>query len=220
VSRLLTQTEPWVSPQVPLYNRSWQKRAVDIVGSLVLLLALSPIIGAVVLLVKCFDPGPLFFAWEIVGVGGRRVRSYKFRTMIPHAEALEKTLRTQGVNEMTSVYFKMRNDPRVTPLGRILRKLSLDEIPSLWSVLRGDLSLVGPRPVRVTETEYLKGWHWERFAVRPGLTSPWVLNGKNAMRDFDDIVRSDLDYVRNWSLWRDLLILFNTARYVISGKNH
>ncbi|MGH9194897.1 MAG: sugar transferase, partial [Acidimicrobiia bacterium] len=126
----------------------------------------------------------------------------------------------QGINEMTSVYFKMRRDPRVTPLGRFLRRLSLDEIPSLWSVLRGDLSLVGPRPVRAVETEYLKSWHWERFAVRPGLTSPWVLNGKNAITDFDDVVRSDLKYVRNWSLRKDLQILVNTARYVLSGKNH
>lgn len=220
MSNPVTLAELWVNTQAPLCYRSWQKRAVDVVGSLLLLLAFAPIIIGISVLVKIFDPGPLFYAWEIVGVGGRRVRSFKFRTMIPHADALETTLRAQGVNEMASVYFKMRSDPRVTPLGRILRKLSLDEIPSLWSVLRGELSLVGPRPVRVTEIEFLRDWHWKRFAVKPGLTSPWVLNGKNAIRDFDDVVESDLSYIRNWSLRGDLLILFKTLRYIISGKNH
>ena len=98
--------------------------------------------------------------------------------------------------------------------------LSLDELPSLWSVLRGDLSLVGPRPVRMTEIEYLKDSHCERFAVKPGLTSPWVLNGKNAIDDFDDIAASDLEYIRNWTLRGDLLILLRTLPYVISGNNH
>lgn len=204
----------------PACSRSWQKRALDIAGSIVLLLGLSPLIAGISLLLKMLDPGPVFFAWDIVGEGGRRVRSFKFRTMVQDAEAQEKALRARGLNEMRSVYFKMRNDPRVTPLGHVLRKLSLDEIPSLWSVLRGDLSLVGPRPVRVTEVEYLKDWHWKRFAAKPGLTSPWVLNGKNAISDFDDVARSDLDYIRTWSLRQDLLILFKTLSYIISGQNN
>lgn len=208
------------SGSVPACCTSRLKRALDLGGSLALLLVLSPIIVAITLAMKIVDPGPVLFRWEILGVGGKRVRSYKFRTMVPQAEALEKPLRARGANEMHSVYFKMRDDPRVTPLGRLLRKFSLDEIPSLWSVLKGDLSLVGPRPVRVLEHEYLRDWHSTRFAVKPGLTSSWVLSGKNSIRDFDSVVESDLEYIRNWSLWSDLRILLKTATYLLSGKNY
>ena len=216
MSRPVTVAEHWVGPQVSACGQSWAKRVVDVLGSFFLLVALSPVIAVISAVIRVSGPGPILFAWDIVGAGGRRVRSHKFRTMVPHAEALERALREQGANEMSSVYFKMRHDPRVTPVGRILRKLSLDELPSLWSVLRGDLSLVGPRPVRVAEIEYLKDWHWERFAVRPGLTSPWVLNGKNAIHDFDEIVASDLDYIRNWTLRGDLLILLRTLSFMMA----
>ena len=196
------------------------KRALDIVGSCVLLVLFAPLAVAVAVLLKLRDPGPVFFAWNIVGVGGRTIRSYKFRTMVQAAEAMEGDLRQQGRNEMKSVYFKARNDPRVTPIGRILRRYSLDEIPSLWSVLKGDMSLVGPRPVRLAEVPYLRDWHYARFAVRPGLTSPWVLDGKGTISDFDEIAALDIEYVRNWSLLRDLKILARTAGYVASGRNY
>lgn len=201
-------------------RRSRVKRALDIAGSFLLLLALAPLWVAIAIIVKVADRGPVLFRWDLVGMDGRRIRSYKFRTMVPQAEALEKSLRASGANEMQSVYFKMKDDPRVTPVGRILRKYSLDEIPSLWSVLKGDLSLVGPRPLRVTELEYLQGWHRQRFAVKPGLTSMWILNGKNAVRDFDAIVQSDLEYIRAWSVPRDLWILAQTVRYLLSGRNY
>jgi lipopolysaccharide/colanic/teichoic acid biosynthesis glycosyltransferase len=133
---------------------------------------------------------------------------------------MEADLRREGRNEMASVYFKARRDPRVTPVGRVLRRFSLDEIPSLWSVVKGDMSIVGPRPVRVTEAPLLKDWHYQRFAVRPGLTSPWVVGAKSDVVDFDGIAALDLDYIRHWSLWADVKILAATVRYVLSGRNY
>jgi lipopolysaccharide/colanic/teichoic acid biosynthesis glycosyltransferase len=174
----------------------------------------------IALAIKITDRGPVFFSWRILGLGGKPIRSYKFRTMVPDAEERERSLRDQGRNEMKSVYFKMEHDPRVTSLGRWLRKFSLDELPSLWSVVKGDMSLVGPRPVRHSEAQYLKPWHFQRFAVAPGLTSPWVVGGKASLREFDEIVASDLDYIRNWSIARDVRILLGTASYIISGTNH
>lgn len=192
----------------------------DFTVALSLLIVLLPFMLLIGLAVKLFDPGPILFRWEILGRGARPIRSCKFRTMVPDAEGLEGTLRAQGHNEMTSVYFKMRHDPRVTPLGKILRRFSLDELPSLWSVVKGDMSLVGPRPVRLTEAQYLKDWHYSRFAVRPGLTSPWTINGKGDVKDFDAVAASDIEYIRTWSVWRDLTILYATAVYVISGSNY
>lgn len=174
----------------------------------------------IALVIKLTDRGPVFFPWNILGVGARPIRSYKFRTMIVGAEAMEVRLRQQGRNEMSSVYFKTRDDPRVTPVGRMLRRFSLDELPSLWSVLKGEMSLVGPRPVRLLEVPYLKPWHYARFSVRPGLTSPWIVNGKGSVRDFDEIAASDLAYLRDWSLGRDARILLATLAYIASGRNY
>lgn len=196
------------------------KRAMDLAIAGVLLAVLSPLMLVITLAVKLTDSGPIFFAWDILGVGGKPIRSYKFRTMIVQAEAMEAYLRDQGRNEMSSVYFKIQNDPRVTPIGRLLRRFSLDELPSLWSVVKGDMSLVGPRPARLVEVPYLKPWHYERFVVRPGLTSSWVVDGKGSVRDFDQIAASDLAYIRNWSIWRDVGILLATVPYVASGANH
>lgn len=198
----------------------WTKRALDIVIASVLLLVFSPLVIVITVLLTLTDSWPVFFVWNIMGVGGRSIRSYKFRTMVRAAETMEADLRQRGQNEMKSVYFKARNDPRVTPIGRILRRFSLDEIPSLWSVLKGDMSLVGPRPVRVAEMQYLRDWHYERFAVRPGLTSPWVVWGKGRINDFDEIAALDIAYIRSWSIWRDLKILAGTAMYVVSGRNY
>jgi len=199
---------------------AWTKRALDIMLASVLLLMVSPLALVITVLLKLADSGSAFFVWNIVGIGGRPIRSYKFRTMVEAAETMEAGLRQQGQNEMKSVYFKVRHDPRVTPIGRILRRYSLDEIPSLWSVLKGDMSLVGPRPVRVVEAQYLRNWHYERFAVRPGLTSPWVISGKEKISDFDEIATLDIEYIRNWSILRDIKILARTAGYVISGRNY
>ena len=195
------------------------KRIIDIVGSFILLVLCSPLMFAIALAIRLTDSGPVFFAWNILGLGGIPVRSYKFRTMVQNAEQMEATLRAQGQNEMESVYFKVRNDSRVTPIGRILRRYSLDELPSLWSVLKGDMSLVGPRPVRLVEAQYLKPWHAERFSTRPGLTSPWVIAGKTTIRDFDQIASLDIVYIRNWSARHDLRVLAGTILYILAGRN-
>ena len=199
---------------------SWGKRTLDVVGSFILLVLCSPLMLAIALAILLTDSGPVFFGWNILGLGGRPVRSYKFRTMVQNAEQMEPTLRAQGRNEMDSVYFKVRNDPRVTPIGRVLRRFSLDELPSLWSVLKGDMSLVGPRPVRLVEAQYLKPWHAERFSARPGLTSPWVIGGKATIRDFNQVASFDIAYIRHWSVWRDFRVLAGTILYVLSGRNY
>lgn len=208
-------------PPIPWRSPAWMaKRAMDVAIATALLIVLSPLMLLVALAVKLADSGPVLFAWDVLGVGGLPIRSHKFRTMIVRAEAMESALREQGRNEMSSVYFKIKNDPRVTPVGRLLRRFSLDELPSLWSVVKGDMSLVGPRPVRLVEAPYLKPWHYERFIVRPGLTSPWVVAGKGNIRDFDEIAASDIKYIRTWSIARDLQILLATAVYIASGANH
>ena len=199
---------------------SWGKRVFDIVGSFILLMIWSPLMLVIALAIRLTDRGPVFFAWNILGLGGKPIRSYKFRTMVQDAERVEATLRAQGRNEMQSVYFKARNDPRVTPIGRVLRRFSLDELPSLWSVLKGDMSLVGPRPVRLVEAQYLKPWHAERFSTRPGLTSPWVITGKATIRDFDQIASLDIAYIRQWSIRRDVGVLAGTILYFLSGRNY
>jgi lipopolysaccharide/colanic/teichoic acid biosynthesis glycosyltransferase len=197
------------------------KRAMDVAIAGVVLAVLSPVMLLIALAVKLMDSGPVFFGWEILGIGSKPIRSYKFRTMLVGAEAMEAHFRDQGRNEMKSVYFKIRNDPRITPIGRLLRRFSLDEIPSLWSVVKGDMSLVGPRPIRLIEVPYLKPWHYQRFVVRPGLTSPWVVGGKGSgVRDFDQIATSDIEYIRRWSLWHDVRILLATLSYIASGSNH
>jgi lipopolysaccharide/colanic/teichoic acid biosynthesis glycosyltransferase len=199
---------------------SWLKRALDIIGSCVLLILCSPILLGIAVAIWLIDSGPVLFTWNILGLGGKPIRSYKFRTMVPSAEEIETTLRVNGWNEMGSVYFKTRNDPRVTAVGRMLRRFSLDELPSLWSVLKGDMSLVGPRPVRVVEVPYLKPWHAERFSVRPGLTSPWVVSGKTTIRDFDVIASCDIEYIRHWTFWRDCKVLAATVGYMLMGRNY
>lgn len=209
---------PWTDGDV--LPGHWVKRTLDVTVALSCLIVLLPLMLLIGLAVKLSDAGPILFRWEILGRGARPIRSYKFRTMVPDAEGLEGTLRAQGHNEMTSVMFKMRHDPRVTPVGKILRKFSLDELPSLWSVVKGDMSLVGPRPVLVAYGPHLKDWHYSRFAMRPGLTSPWITNGKGHVKDFDAIAASDLEYIRAWSFRRDLVILYATAAYVFSGSNY
>ncbi len=195
------------------------KRIMDIVVSLTVLLLLLPFLLIIAMFVKFTSEGPVFYKWRIMGLNKKHFVSYKFRTMVENAEEIEKKLRTQNTNEMEGVYFKLQNDLRVTPVGRILRKYSLDEIPQLYSVLKGDMSLVGPRPVRIVEKHELENWHRRRFCVKPGVTSTWVIMGKNKISNFDDIAKLDLDYIDNWSLWLDIKILFKTIPIILFGKN-
>jgi lipopolysaccharide/colanic/teichoic acid biosynthesis glycosyltransferase len=187
----------------------------DIVISALLLIILALPLLAIGLLIKATSPGPMLFPVNWIGHNGRPFRGYKMRTMIVGAAAMEAAL--QSRNQMVGPAFKIDNDPRITPVGRVLRKYSIDELPQLWSVLKGDLSLVGPRPPRDHEyarfTEFQKG----KLAVKPGLTCLWQVEGRHRINDYDDWVARDLEYIQRWSLWLDIKILARTAVVVLVG---
>lgn len=200
-------------------DKRWQlflKRIVDITASNLLLLLLSPLLLAVALAILLTMGRPVLYPWRVVGRGGRPFTGYKFRTMVKDADRLKAGLLEH--NEMTGPVFKITDDPRVTPVGRVLRKLSLDELPQLWSVLRGDMSLVGPRPPLQSEWPHFEAWQRRKLSVTPGMTCLWQIRGRNEINDFDDWVRLDLEYIDAWSLWLDLKILLLTVPAVLLGK--
>jgi len=192
------------------------KRAIDVVVSLVGLIVLAPVLVLIALIVRLTSEGPIFYPWRVLGERARPFVGYKFRTMVPNADALKRELLAR--NQMTGPVFKMRDDPRVTPVGRWLRKFSLDELPQLWSVLKGDMSLVGPRPPSAEEFAAFKPWQHGKLAVIPGITCLWQVQGRSEIADFDQWASLDLEYIRNWSLWLDLKILLKTIPVVIAGK--
>ncbi|HWQ91596.1 MAG TPA: sugar transferase, partial [Clostridia bacterium] len=198
---------------------SWQsvlKQLVDFVGALVCVCMLLPLFGIVALLIKLSSPGPVFFRQQRSGLNGRPFTIYKFRTMVTNAEQLKHEL--AAMNEMSGPVFKVTNDPRVTPLGRFLRKFSIDELPQFFNVLRGEMSLVGPRPLPVDEVKRFNDFaHRRRLSVKPGLTCLWQISGRNNVKDFKDWVRLDLEYIDNWSIWLDFKILFRTVPVVLAG---
>ena len=189
------------------------KRFIDIAVSFVGLIIISPLYFAVVLAIKLNSPGPVYFIQERVGLNGRIFKLYKFRTMVIDAE--EKLAELMKHNEMQGPAFKMDNDPRITPIGRFLRKYSIDEIPQLWNVLHGDMSLVGPRPPLPREVKQYDPWHQRRLSMRPGITCLWQVSGRNKITDFNEWVRLDLEYIDNWSLLLDFKILLRTIPAVL-----
>lgn len=191
------------------------KRIMDIVLSSLILVILAPLFAAIALLVKATSRGPVFYRWKVTGKNGREFTSYKFRTMVENADSLKEKFLER--NEMRGPVFKMKEDPRITPLGRILRKYSLDEIPQFASVLVGDMSLVGPRPPLRSETERFEFWQRRKLSVKPGITCLWQVNGRNDIFDFREWVALDLEYIDNWSLGLDLVILFKTIPAVLRG---
>jgi lipopolysaccharide/colanic/teichoic acid biosynthesis glycosyltransferase len=191
------------------------KRMLDVVLSAALLTALSPVLLAIAAAVKTTSRGPLFYACAWVGKDERRFTGYKFRTMVPDADALEAGL--QSANEMQGPAFKITNDPRITPVGRWLRKYSLDELPQLFSVLKGDMSLVGPRPPREHEYARFTPYQRQKLSVMPGLTCLWQVEGRHRISDYDEWVRLDLEYIANWSLVLDASILLRTVGVVLRG---
>jgi lipopolysaccharide/colanic/teichoic acid biosynthesis glycosyltransferase len=191
------------------------KRLIDILCSTAALVLLSPLLGFIALTIKLLSPGPLFYKWHVVGRGGQRFTGYKFRTMVVNADELKKDL--WHYNERNGLTFKMKNDPRVTPIGRILRKFSLDELPQLWSVLKGDMSLVGPRPVGPDEWEHFEDCQRRKLSVTPGMICLWHVRGKP--KEFRQWIKADLEYIDNWSLWLDIKLLFGAAWYMLSGRN-
>ncbi len=191
------------------------KRILDVFVSAVLLLILSPILIAAAIAIKASSPGPILFLQERVGLNKRRFKIFKFRTMVPNAEKIMKRL--EGMNEVSGPVFKIKNDPRITPIGGFLRRSSIDELPQLLNVLTGDMSLVGPRPLPVRDYEgFNEDWQRRRFSVRPGITCLWQVNGRSGI-SFDQWMLLDLKYMDEWSLWLDLKILVKTVPAVLRG---
>jgi exopolysaccharide biosynthesis polyprenyl glycosylphosphotransferase len=191
------------------------KRAVDIVVSGAGLLLLSPLFAVAALAIKLDSRGPVFFRQERHGRGGSVFRIVKFRTMEDGAEAKRQAL--AGSNEVDGALFKMKDDPRVTRVGRILRPTSIDELPQLWNVLRGEMSLVGPRPFVIHESSQITGWASRRLDLTPGITGLWQVLGRNDM-PFEEMVKLDYIYVTNWSLWWDFKILCQTIPVVLKRR--
>jgi lipopolysaccharide/colanic/teichoic acid biosynthesis glycosyltransferase len=211
---------PLAAPAKPadsLFVRSlpgW-KRALDIAGATVGLILGAPIMAAAALAIKCTSPGPLFFTQIRDGIGGRRFRIYKFRTMRVGADAEKARLRP--LSDQDGPAFKLKDDPRITPVGRVLRRTSVDELPQLWNVLRGDMSLVGPRPLPSDEAGECTQWQRRRLDVTPGLTCFWQVHG-GARVSFVDWMRMDVRYVSSRSIIRDLLLIALTVPSIILRK--
>lgn len=192
------------------------KRGIDIIGAGSGLLLLSPVIAIVSCAVKFTSKGPIFFSQKRVGKNGQLFDMYKFRSMVVNAEELKEKLANQ--NEMSGPMFKMKDDPRVTKVGKFIRKTSLDELPQLWNVLKGDMSLVGPRPSLPKEVREFEKWMYKRLTVKPGLTCYWQVSGRNNI-DFEDWMKLDISYVEDRNLWIDIKLIFKTVGVLFGDKN-
>ncbi|HXT31761.1 MAG TPA: sugar transferase [Vicinamibacterales bacterium] len=217
------RADPLRLPEVVLRPRDFAsdalfvKRIIDILVSAALLVVLAPLFAAIAIAIKVTTPAlPVFYRWQVVGFKGRRFTGYKFTTMVADAEERRAALTDR--NEMEGPVFKIKEDPRVTRLGWFLRKFSLNELPQLWSVLKGDMSLVGPRPAFPHELRRYELWHKRKLCVRPGITCLWQVSGRNRIWRFDDWVRMDLEYIDNWTLWLDMKILARTVWAVVAGS--
>lgn len=192
------------------------KRLIDIFCSLLGVIILSPIIIIVSIIIKLESKGPVIFSQKRVGINGKEFNMYKFRSMVVNAEELKKKLGKE--NEMSGPMFKMKNDPRVTKVGRIIRKTSIDELPQLINVLKGEMSLVGPRPSLPAEVRLFESWMMKRLEVKPGLTCYWQVSGRNNI-DFNDWMKLDIDYVNNRNLLLDLKLIFKTFFVLFGDEN-
>ena len=190
------------------------KNVFDRLSAALLIILLSPIFVCIFFLVKSTSRGPIFYRQLRAGFNGKKFYMYKIRSMYEDADEQKSEL--LAMNEMDGPAFKMESDPRITPIGKFLRKFSLDELPQLWNVLRGDMSLVGPRPMDVKEVEDVHGWPRRRLSMKPGITCIWQVSGRNDI-EFDHWMRMDLEYIDNWSLWLDFKILLKTIPAVFSG---
>ncbi|WGV25624.1 anti-sigma factor antagonist [Halotia branconii] len=209
VSRKIEQL-PATHPSVT----SWMKRFIDIVGALVGLIIIGVLSIPIVIAIQIDDPGPIFFKQIRCGWMGKRFKIWKFRSMCVDAEAKK----AQVKNQVQGAFFKNENDPRITRVGRFLRRTSLDELPQFWNVLKGDMSLVGTRPPTPDEVERYEVPEWQRLDVKPGMTGEWQVNGRSTVRSFEDVIRLDLLYQKNWSLLYDLKLIFKTIA-VLFNRN-
>jgi exopolysaccharide biosynthesis polyprenyl glycosylphosphotransferase len=200
-------------PWLPRSSRAL-KRMLDIVLAAGLLLALAPLLIAIAVAIKCESRGPVFFRQPRIGRSGRPFRLLKFRTMVADAEQQREALLERSSDPH---WLKLDHDPRITPLGRKLRRLSLDEVPQLWNVLRGEMSMVGPRPLIAAEDARVAGWARQRLGLTPGLTGYWQVSGRTRI-SFEEMVRLDYLYVMNWSLWGDVRLMLKTLPIVLSGR--
>ena len=192
------------------------KRLIDIICSFVGILVLSPLFIIIAIIIKFTSKGPVFFSQKRVGKYGREFDMYKFRSMVVNAEELKEKLAAQ--NEMSGPMFKMKDDPRVTKVGKFIRKTSLDELPQLWNVLKGDMSLVGPRPSLPKEVAQFEDWMYKRLEVKPGLTCYWQVSGRNNI-DFEDWMKLDIRYVEEKNLWIDIKLICKTVFVLFGDKN-
>ncbi len=195
--------------------RLFFKRVFDVVLSFASLVILSPLLLGIAAMIKITSPGPVFFQQTRCGLGGRRFMLYKFRSMINNAEQMRAEL--HQLNELDGPVFKISDDPRITTVGRWLRRFSLDELPQLWNIFSGEMSFVGPRPAVPEEVEQYEDWQRRRLRMRPGLTCIWVLEGRSHV-DFNRWMQLDLKYIDTWSLWLDTKIFLRTIPIVLSGR--
>jgi lipopolysaccharide/colanic/teichoic acid biosynthesis glycosyltransferase len=206
-----------------VFSRNWDepfqvacKRGLDVFLSAFALVLAAPLLLVLGILVKLTSPGPVFYHWKVVGRDGHPFTGYKIRSMVVNADELKARLEHR--NEMAWPMFKMAVDPRITAVGSWMRRYSLDELPQFYSVLKGDMSLVGPRPPLRSEYERFTEYQKQKLAVKPGITCFWQISGRNEVSDFNEWVRLDLQYIRCWSIWLDLKILLRTFGTVFSGS--
>lgn len=191
---------------------STTKRLIDIVGAIVGLIITSLVILPIAIATLFNDPGPILYSQIRCGLNGRTFRIWKFRSMVVNADKLKSLVKNQAQGHI----FKSTDDPRITPLGRFLRRSSLDELPQFWNVLMGDMSIVGTRPPTPDEVIHYEAHHWDRLRVKPGITGEWQTHGRSQIKDFETVVRMDLDYQRKWSITYDLMLMFKTIWVVLN----
>ncbi len=207
-------------PMLTYYSKEFDagqlflKRCLDVFGALVGLVISALYFPFIALAIKLESRGPLFFGQRRVGENGRIFTCWKYRSMFIDAEERKNGLMAQ--NEMQGAMFKIKDDPRVTRVGRFIRKTSLDELPQFWNVLVGEMSLVGTRPPTPDEVSTYENWHRKRICIKPGMTGLWQVSGRNQIRDFDEVVKLDIQYIDNWSLWLDIKLLFKTVWVVLA----
>lgn len=192
------------------------KRVIDVILSLTSIIVFCPFFLLLIILIKLDSKGPAIFKQLRVGLKGKQFYMYKFRSMVEDAE--EKFEQVTDLNYTNSIMFKAKKDPRITKIGKFIRRYSLDELPQVFNVLKGEMSLVGPRPPLPHELKNYKHWHYVRFAKTPGLTGWWQVSGRSNIKDFDKVVSLDYEYIRNWNLLFDLKIILKTIPVVISGN--
>lgn len=205
---------PFFAPEIHPSVQSKTKRSIDILGAAAGLTLTAVVLIPIAVAIYVSDPGPIFYSQERCGFRGQKFRIWKFRSMVVNAEKLQH----QVQNQAQGLIFKNDRDPRITSIGRFLRRSSLDELPQFWNVLRGEMSLVGTRPPTVGEVSRYQLHHWKRLEVKPGITGEWQANGRSTVSDFEEIVKLDLRYQERWSIVYDLELIFKTIRVVLNRR--